>query len=91
MERLALCAVAKLLATTEAVGDHDVRGRRSRGGQEDALADRHRDVVVLGLVTERAGEAAAARVGLDDLEAHRRDEPALRGEVEHGLVMTVSV
>ena len=53
--------------------------RRARGAHlvEEVGADRHRDVVLLGLQPVRAGDAAAARVHLGHLQA-RGSAPAAR-------------
>ena len=56
-------AVGYLGAATEAVGQYGgCFGQRSYGGEEDTLADRLRDVVVVSFETEVAGQAATAGV-----------------------------
>ena len=60
--------VTQLEPAGEAGGDHDgLRVRCSDGREEALLADEPGHLVVLDLVAERAGHAAAARVGVDDL------------------------
>src|SRR4051812_41208718 len=57
-----------LQAAREAGGDdRDVGTGRAQGGEETLLADETRDLIVLGLVAERAGQAAAAGVEVDHL------------------------
>jgi len=67
--------VRNLLAAAESVGDDEGVGLGfADGGKEHALADLHGDLVVLALVAEGAGEAAATGV------EHLGIEPGARRE-----------
>src|SRR5690606_25639634 len=74
-----LRAVGDLVAATRAVGNHQVVGPRgAHRRQQCRFAHLHRHVVVLGLVAERAGHAAATR--LDRLDLQRRNQPEHRAD-----------
>src|SRR3954451_14089086 len=68
MARGAPGEVADLLAARDpGRGDDDVGRLVAQRREQPQIADRPRDLVVLGLEAERPGHAAAARVELDDL------------------------
>ena len=58
MHRLAARSVEYLSAAAGAVRDHDRAAVRADGGKQTRLAHRHRHVVVLGFVAERARHPA---------------------------------
>src|SRR3954466_8596608 len=61
----------------EAGGEHDgFRVRRADGREKALLADEPGHLVVFNLVAERAGHAATARVGIDDLGPRDASEEA---------------
>ena len=85
--------ILHLVAARGAGGDHD----RSRllvadGRQQLALADRARDVEMLGGIAERARHAAAAGVEIDDGRTRKCAEQRLgRRQKPHRLLMAVAV
>ena len=90
MERFAVGGLRDLFAATEAVGDDDRVARRfAHGGKEDAFADAHRQLVFLFLESERAGHAAAAGVGMIDVESELLQHFFLVVEMEDGFVVAV--
>jgi len=97
MQRLAAEHVANLVAAARAGGDGEIAGRGlAQLGQHAQFADLERHVVMLGLVAERTGQAAAGRIEAFDREARhqlQRGDARRRGVerllvamgVEHGL------
>ena len=74
----------------EAVGDDDVVECGLADLRQHAeLADLHRQVVVLGFEPPRAGQAAAAALGLLDLDAHPLQQLELGLDPAGRLVVAV--
>src|SRR4029077_7740970 len=58
---------------------------------QDALADAHRDVVVLRLKAERAGHPAASRIEMIEIESELAEHGFLRLELHDCLVMAMAL
>src|SRR3989441_1805885 len=71
--------------------DHGVRGCRLDGGDQAAIAERDRDVVVLALEAERARHPAAPGVDLLDPEARPLEGRDRRGRAHERLLVAVTV
>src|SRR5207245_4578770 len=71
--------------------DHGVRGCRLDGGDQAAIAERDRDVVVLALEAERARHPAAPGVDLLDPEARPLEGRDRRGRAHERLLLAQTV
>src|SRR5438045_3731904 len=79
-----------LLAATETVGnDEGIGSRLARPRQQDALADPHRDIVMLRFEPERAGHATASGVEMLEIQSHPAQHKLLWLEFHDRFVMTM--
>src|SRR5690349_3187855 len=92
MEGLAAGELGDLLAAGEAIGDDErVGAGAADGGQERALSDPNRDVVVVLLETEGAGHAAAAGVEDFEVEAEAAQERFLGVHRQDSLLLAMAL
>src|SRR5512145_1463917 len=92
MLRAATGQMLDLLATGNAGRDDlGLREGRLHCGRQPAVAECHRDFVMLALEAERPGHAAAARVDLLDLESRPAQHPDRRRRADERFLVAVAV
>src|SRR5207253_5226558 len=92
MERLSPGGLLGLLAATESVGDDQrVAFCFANARKQHALADPHRNVVMLRLKAERAGHTAASGIEMFEIEPDFLQRGFLRLELHDRFVMAMAL